>query len=112
MLFRSLLIIGFATGEGPHWQWTARGVGAVLYLAAFGSCLSYTTYIWLIRHVTPDKLSTIAYVNPLVAVILGWIGLSETLEWTQVAGMVVILTGVVLINTAPRSLMKRLFRTL
>ena len=106
-----LLIIGFASGDGPHWQWTARGVGALLYLAVFGSCLSYTTYIWLIRHVTPDKLSTIAYVNPLVAVILGWIGLSEILEWTQVAGMVVILTGVLLINTPPGWMLRRFQKT-
>lgn len=105
-----LLIIGFATGEGPHWQWTERGIGAVLYLAAFGSCMSYTTYIWLIRHVTPDKLSTIAYVNPLVAVILGWIGLGETLSWPQFAGMVVLLSGVVLINTRPGSVLKRLLK--
>lgn len=106
-----LLVLGFITGEGPHWQWTGRGVGAVLYLAAFGSCMSYTTYIWLIRHVTPDKLSTIAYVNPLVAVILGWIGLGETLSWPQFAGMIVILSGVVLINTRPGSVLKRLLKT-
>ena len=106
-----LLVLGFITGEGPHWQWTGRGVGAVLYLAAFGSCMSYTTYIWLIRHVTPDKLSTIAYVNPLVAVILGWIGLGETLSWPQFVGMIVILSGVVLINTRPGSLLKRLLKT-
>ena len=105
-----MLLVGFAAGEGPHWQWTARGVGAVAYLAVFGSCLSYTTYIWLIRHVTPDKLSTISYVNPLVAVVLGWVGLGETLEWTQVAGMLVILTGVVLINTPSRSLVNRLLQ--
>ena len=106
-----LLVLGFITGEGPHWQWTGRGVGAVLYLAAFGSCMSYTTYIWLIRHVTPDKLSTIAYVNPLVAVILGWISLGETLSWPQFVGMIVILSGVVLINTRPGSLLKRLLKT-
>lgn len=107
-----LLALGFVTGEGPHWQWTVRGVGAVLYLAVFGSCMSYTTYIWLIRHVTPDKLSTIAYVNPLVAVILGWIGLGETLSWAQFAGMVVILSGVVLINTRPGSVLKRLLKVI
>ena len=106
-----LLVLGFVTGEGPHWQWTGRGIGAVLYLAVFGSCMSYTTYIWLIRHVTPDKLSTIAYVNPLVAVLLGWIGLGETLSWPQFAGMVVILSGVVLINTPPRTFLKRFFKT-
>jgi len=106
----ALFIIGFVSGEGPHWQWTLRGVGAVAYLAVFGSCLSYATYMWLIRHVTPDKLSTIAYVNPLVAVVLGWVGLGEMLDWTQVAGMVVILSGVVLINTRPGWMLRRLLK--
>lgn len=106
----ALFTIGFVSGEGPHWQWTLRGVGAVAYLAVFGSCLSYTTYMWLIRHVTPDKLSTIAYVNPLVAVVLGWLGLGETLERAQVAGMVVIVSGVVLINTRPGGLLRRLLK--
>ena len=95
----TLLAVGFGTGEAAQWQWTAKGVGAVLYLALFGSCLAYTSYIWLVRHVTPDKLSTIAYVNPLVAVTLGWLVLGETLNRAQWAGMVVLLAGVVLINT-------------
>ena len=107
----ALLGAGFVSGEAAHWQWTWRGISAVLYLAAFGSCLSYTTYIWLIRHVTPDRLSTIAYVNPLVAVVLGWLGLGETLGSAQVTGMAVILTGVVLINTRPRSLLGKRFKS-
>jgi len=106
----ALLIVGFATGETSQWQWTAKGVGAVAYLAVFGSCLSYTTYIWLMRKVTPDKLSTIAYVNPLVAVILGWLVLDETLNTAQWAGMIVLLGGVVLINTPARVLAKSLFK--
>ena len=103
----ALLVVGFATGEDSHWQWTFKGVGAVLYLALFGSCLAYTTYIWLLRHVTPDKLSTIAYVNPLVAVILGWLVLGETLNWAQWAGTGVLLGGVILINTRPGGAVKR-----
>jgi len=104
----ALLIVGFATGEASHWQWATKGIGAVLYLAVFGSCLSYTTYIWLMRQVTPDKLSTIAYVNPLVAVILGWLVLDETLNGWQVAGMFVLLFGVVLINTRAGSFAKKI----
>ena len=95
----ALLAVGFGTGEASQWQWTVKGVGSVVYLAVFGSIMSYTTYIWLIRRVTPDKLSTIAYVNPLVAVILGWLVLGETLNVWQFVGMIVLLGGVVLINT-------------
>jgi drug/metabolite transporter (DMT)-like permease len=106
----ALLIVGFATGEAGQWQWTVKGVGAVVYLAVFGSIMSYTTYIWLVRKVTPDKLSTIAYVNPLVAVILGWLVLGETLNEWQFAGMFVLLGGVVLINTRAHSLAKSIFK--
>ena len=107
----ALLVVGFATGEAAHWQWTSKGVGSVLYLAIFGSCLAYTTYIWLVRHVTPDKLSTIAYVNPLVAVILGWLVLGETLNWAQWAGTAVLLGGVVLINTRAGAIARGFFRS-
>jgi len=106
----ALLAVGFGTGEASQWQWTVKGVGSVVYLAVFGSIMSYTTYIWLIRRVTPDKLSTIAYVNPLVAVILGWIVLGETLNVWQFVGMMVLLGGVVLINTPAHSLVKSMFK--
>ncbi len=105
-----LLGAGFVTGQAPALHWSVPGVGAVLYLAVFGSCLSYTTYVWLIREVTPDRLSTIAYVNPLVAVILGWMVLGETLNRWQVLGMVVLLSGVVLINTRAGLLLRMFSR--
>jgi drug/metabolite transporter (DMT)-like permease len=104
----ALLAVGFATGEASQWQWTVKGIGAVAYLAVFGSIMSYTTYIWLVRRVTPDKLSTIAYVNPLVAVVLGWLVLDETLNRWQFLGMLVLLFGVVLINTRAGSFAKKL----
>ena len=104
----ALLAVGFATGEASQWQWTVKGIGSVAYLAVFGSIMSYTTYIWLVRRVTPDKLSTIAYVNPLVAVILGWLVLDETLNGWQVAGMFVLLFGVLLINTRAGSFARKL----
>lgn len=102
-----LLTVGLLSGEGAHWQWTVRGVGAMLYLSAFGSCLAFSTYVWLLKQTTPDKLSTIAYVNPVIAVILGWFGLGETLNRAQMIGMVVLLSGVILINTPLRSILKR-----
>lgn len=101
-----LLAAGFATGQAAQLHWNLGGVGAVVYLAVFGSCMAYTTYIWLIREVTPDKLATIAYINPLVAVVLGWLVLGETLNQFQVIGMAVLLSGVVLINTRAGALLR------
>ncbi len=93
-----LLIYGLLAGELPRWQWTFSGIGAMLYLTLFGSCLAYGTYIWLIQHTTPARLGTIAYVNPVVAVILGWVVLDEALAGTRLLGAAVILLGVTLIT--------------
>ncbi|HEX5340325.1 MAG TPA: EamA family transporter [Gammaproteobacteria bacterium] len=112
MLFGGVVLVtvGLLSGEAVYWQWTVRGIGAMLYLAAFGSCLAFSTYVWLLRQTTPDKLSTVAYVNPAIAVVLGWVGLSETLNHAQMVGMVVLLGGVILINTPVRSLLRRVFQ--
>lgn len=93
---------GLATGEAARWQWTLRGLGALAYLTVFGSCLAYTTYVWLLRHSTPDRLSTISYVNPVIALLLGWWVLDERLSGPRLAGMVVILLGVILVTARER----------
>ena len=57
-----------------------RGVGAILYLVVCGSWIGYTAYIWLLQHVPTSKVSTYAYVNPVVAVFLGWLVLHERID--------------------------------
>ncbi|HEX7964137.1 MAG TPA: EamA family transporter [Gammaproteobacteria bacterium] len=104
----ALLVAGLVTGEAGQLQFTLKGVGSVVYLALFGSCLAYTAYIWLLRKVTPDKIATIAYVNPLVAVVLGWAVLGETLNAWQFMGMLVMLFGVLLISTPAGAFAKKL----
>lgn len=110
MLFGGLVLVtvGLLSGEAAHWQWTVRGIGAMLYLSAFGSCLAFSSYVWLLKQTTPDKLSTIAYVNPLIAVFLGWFGLNEILNRAQILGTIVLLSGVILINTPVRTLLQRI----
>ena len=73
------------------------GVGGLLYLTVFGSCIAYASYIWLIRQTTPARLATIAYVNPAIATFLGWWVLDETLTGHQLIGMVVIIAGVAMV---------------
>lgn len=94
-----LVIFGVAAGEPAHWRWSVRGLGALAYLTVFGSCLAYSTYVWLINHTTPDKLGTIAYVNPAIALVLGWVVLDEKVEGLRLLGMLVILVGVILVTT-------------
>ncbi|MBT8389751.1 MAG: EamA family transporter, partial [Altererythrobacter sp.] len=96
-----LVLYGILAGELPRWQWTFNGIAAMAYLTIFGSCIAYGTYVWLIQHTTPAKLGTIAYVNPVVAVTLGWLVLDEGLAGTRLIGAAVILAGVTMITWRP-----------
>lgn len=94
-----LVIIGLTAGETAHWQWTVNGAGALGYLIVFGS-LGFVAFTWLLHTVTPSQLGTYAYVNPAVAVLLGWWLLGETLTGAQMLGMTIILIGVILVTMA------------
>ena len=80
--------------------WTARGLGAVVYLVVCGSWIGYTAYIWLLAHVPTSKVATYAYVNPVVAVFLGWLVLKEPVNRYILAGSAVIIAAVVLVTSA------------
>ena len=81
-------------------SWTARGVGAILYLVVCGSWIGYTAYIWLLQHVPTSKVATYAYVNPVVAVFLGWLVLHERIDRFIVLGTAVVVASVVLVTSA------------
>jgi drug/metabolite transporter (DMT)-like permease len=93
-----LCLIGLGSGELPRWVWTQESALALLYLAVFGSCFAYAAYVWLLHEVSPSALGTYAYINPLIAVVLGWLLLGESLGSMQFAGMAVILTAVGLVS--------------
>lgn len=69
------------------------------YLIAFGSLVGFTAYIWLLRHVQPSIVSTYAYVNPIIAVILGWLVADEELGPRIIFAAVIIVAAVALITT-------------
>jgi drug/metabolite transporter (DMT)-like permease len=99
----SLLALGFAFGEtsGVHMSsitlasWLGWG-----YLVTFGALLGFTAYIYLLRHVSAAKASTYAYVNPIVAVILGWAVAGEPVTPRTVLAAAIILGGVAMITIA------------
>ncbi len=74
----------------------------LLYLIGFGSLIGFTAYIWLLAHVPAPRVATYAYVNPVVAVVLGWAILGEALTPRMFAAAAVIVGAVVLITTAGR----------
>lgn len=96
-----LLALGTVTGEWGQVNPAAvstRSVLATLYLVVFGSLIAYSAYVWLLRVSTPAKVSTYAYVNPIVAVMLGWLFAGEALTLRMGAAALVIVAGVALIT--------------
>lgn len=95
-----LFIAGIAADEPTRWQWNITGMAALAYLTVFGT-VGFLAYAWLMHRTSPAKLGTYAYVNPAVAVLLGWWLLDEALRPSQWAAMVIIVVGVGLVTRAP-----------
>lgn len=93
-------LVALALGDTSRVVWTTRGIGAVLYLVVFGSWVGYTAYIWLLNHVPTSKVSTYAYVNPVVAVFLGWLVLHEQVGPYILAGSAIVVASVALVTSA------------
>jgi len=92
--------LAWAVGDFSQVNWTLRGLSAVLYLIVCGSWIGYTAYIWLLKHVPTSKVSTYAYVNPVVAVFLGWLILHERVDRFIVIGSVIVVVSVILVTLA------------
>jgi len=95
-----LMGISVVSGEVGTVQFTTNGTLALVYLILFGSIVGFTSYAYLLRHVPAAKASTYAYVNPGVAVFLGFLILDEPVTIQTIIAMVVILGGVALVQTA------------
>lgn len=88
--------------HGFHPQTVSRGAWfALLYLIVAGSIIAFTAYVWLIHHESPSKVGTYAYVNPVVAVVLGHFFGGEALGPRTILGTVLVLVSVVVITTTP-----------
>jgi len=94
------LIFALFAGDLSHVTWSPRGLSAVAYLVVCGSWVGYTAYIWLLEHVPTSKVSTYAYVNPVVAVFLGWLVLNEKVDRFILAGSAVVVLSVILVTSA------------
>jgi drug/metabolite transporter (DMT)-like permease len=91
---------GLLLGQHRQASWNATGILAILYLVVFGSWVGYSAYVWLLRHVPTAKVATYAYVNPIVAVFLGWLILGESVDRYIVAGAAIIVPAVTLVTRA------------
>lgn len=97
-----LLCTSFAFGERIPAAPSGRSIAALLYLSVFGSLVGYSAYIYLLKHVRASLATSYAYVNPVIAVLLGiWLA-GERLSGPEGAAMAAILSGVVLVVMAQR----------
>lgn len=96
-------IVSITSGEWKDFEWgnvTAASWLSVVYLVTMGSLAGYSAYVWLLQVRPATQVSTYAYVNPVVAVLLGLFFAGEHMSLLQVSGLAVILTSVLLINLA------------
>jgi len=101
----ALLVVALALGEWSQAEvasFSLRSVLAFLYLVVFGSIVAFSAYVWLLRASTPARVSTHTYVNPTVAVLLGWAVADEPLTPRMLVAVAVIISGVALITLAPK----------
>lgn len=96
----AMLVVGLALGERFDGWPDARGLLSVGYLASIGSLVGFSAYIWLLHHVRPALAGSYAYVNPVIAVLLGaWLA-GERFGMHDIGAMAVVLSGVVAISLA------------
>ena len=82
---------------------SARSMWGFVYLTTFGSLVGFTAFIWLLGHQPPSRVSTYAYVNPVVAVFLGWAFAGEALSLRTAIAAAIIIGAVAIITTARSS---------
>jgi len=95
-------LVGTVLGEWPAWHLSTRGIGAIAYLVVFGSVVGYSAYSYALRHASATIVGTYAYVNPVIAVLLGWLLLHESVGPRTFVAMAMILTAVVWIQFSHR----------
>ena len=102
----SLTIVGLIRGEHQTFNIadvSSTSIYALFYLIVFGSLIGFSAYSWLLKNADPSMVSTYAYVNPVIAVLLGWSIAGESMTAQMLVGAFVIIASVVLITANDRS---------
>ena len=102
MLFLASMIFG-ETWTSPM-EWSIEVQWSMLILIIFGSIVAFTSFNFLLKTVSPEKVATSTYVNPIIALILGWYFLAEKISFQSIIAAIVLLTGVYFINTKRKSI--------
>ena len=96
----ALLVVGFGSGEHPPLHPTVRATFAIAYLVMFGSLIAFSAYLYVLKHARPVLATSYAYVNPAVAVLFGVLLAGEQVGPFDLAGMAIVLLGVIVISLA------------
>jgi drug/metabolite transporter (DMT)-like permease len=94
------LVLATCLRQWGHAHWNRDSFSAIAYLTVFGSLIGFSSYSWLLQNVPVTKVATYAYVNPMVAVLLGALLLGERLQGNEWIGMVIILVAVFLVTSS------------
>jgi drug/metabolite transporter (DMT)-like permease len=103
-------ITGLSLGEVAEISINQDGLLALIYLTAIASIFGYGSYIYAIEHLPLSLVSSYAYVNPVIAVFLGWMILNEKLNFFIVLGTVIIITGVIIVKKGNEKLLRSIKR--
>jgi drug/metabolite transporter (DMT)-like permease len=98
----SQTILGFSIGEGARISFHTDGVLSFFYLIFIGSMFGYGSYIYAIEHLPLSLVSTYAYINPVIALFLGWLVLDEKMNLAIIIAAAVIIAGVIVVKNGAR----------
>lgn len=103
MLTGGILLLGFSLAFNEPWSspasWSPKVLYTMILLIIFGSIVAFTSFNYLLQMVSPEKVATSTYVNPIIALLLGWYFLNEQVTLQSIIAAVLLLTGVFFINT-------------
>jgi drug/metabolite transporter (DMT)-like permease len=94
-----MALIGVVLGESKGLHFSPRSLGAFAYLIVFGSIVAYGSYTYAVQKLPLSLVSTYSYVNPVIAVLLGWLVLSEPLGWRVITATLIILGAVMMVKS-------------
>jgi drug/metabolite transporter (DMT)-like permease len=97
-LATGIVFFFIAAFDGQKSHWTPSAVAAVTYLALFGGAIGYSAYMYSLENLPVAIMSTYTYINPVVAVLLGWLFYHEQLGWRELVAMLIIFAGVALVK--------------
>ncbi|MGB6268113.1 MAG: EamA family transporter [Olleya sp.] len=114
MIFASILLIVLSFSFNETWltpiQWSTKALWSMLLLIVFGGIAAFTAFNYLLKVVSTEKVSTSAYVNPVIALFLGWYILDEHISIQSIVAAFILLLGVYFINSKKKSVLFSRFR--